>query len=79
MLDARNPSEIKEQAYFTDSINIPLYELRERVNEIPLNKPVLVHCAGGYRSAAAASILEEHLNGDTEVFDMGETVKAFNE
>ncbi|MEO8960824.1 MAG: rhodanese-like domain-containing protein [Ginsengibacter sp.] len=79
VLDARNPSEIKEQAYFTDSINIPLYELRERVNEIPLNKPIVVHCAGGYRSAAAASILEEHLTGDAEIFDMGETIKTFTE
>ena len=79
VLDARNPSEIKEQVYFNDSINIPLYELRERVNEIPLNKPIVVHCAGGYRSAAAASILEKHLKGDTEIFDMGEAIKTFTE
>ncbi|MEO9005048.1 MAG: MBL fold metallo-hydrolase [Ginsengibacter sp.] len=79
VLDARNPSEIKELVYFNDSINIPLYELRERVNEIPLNKPIVVHCAGGYRSAAAASILEKHLNGDTEIFDMGEAIKTFTE
>ena len=75
ILDVRNPSEVKEQVYFPSSINIPLYELRERANEIPADKPVAVHCVGGYRSAAAASILKNLLPPGTEVFDMGESLK----
>ncbi len=29
-----------------------LAEVRNRVEEIPTDKPIVVHCAGGYRSAA---------------------------
>jgi len=79
ILDVRNPSEVKEQVYFSSSINIPLYELRERGNEIPTGKPVVVHCAGGYRSAAAASILKNILKNKADIFDMGEAVKILND
>lgn len=77
ILDVRNPSEVKEQVYFASSVNIPLYELRERVNEIPGDKPIVVHCAGGYRSAAAVSILKNFLPTGAEIFDIGEIIKAF--
>lgn len=77
ILDVRNPSEVKEQVYFASSVNIPLYELRERVNEIPGDKPIVVHCAGGYRSAAAVSILKNFLPPGAEIFDIGEIIKAF--
>ena len=79
ILDVRNPSEVKEQVYFPPSINIPLYELRERGNEIPTDKPVVVHCVGGYRSAAAVSILKNILKNKTGVFDMGEAVKTLSD
>ena len=79
ILDVRNPSEVKEQVYFLPSINIPLYELRERGNEIPTDKPVVVHCVGGYRSAAAVSILKNILKNKTGVFDMGEAVKTLSD
>lgn len=75
ILDTRNPSEIKEQVYFASSINIPLYELRERGNEIKTDRPVVVHCVGGYRSAAAASILKNILKERTQVYDMGSSLK----
>lgn len=75
ILDVRNPSEVKEQVYFSSSINIPLYELRERASEVPTDKPVVVHCAGGYRSAAAASILKNLLPPGAEIFDMGKSLK----
>ena len=42
VLDVRNPSEVKEKAYFDNSINIPLYALRERAGEIPADKPIVV-------------------------------------
>jgi hydroxyacylglutathione hydrolase len=77
IVDIRNDSETKTNTIFANTIRIPLHELRERTNEIPVNKPILVHCAGGYRSAAGSSIIEAQLNGRTEVFDLSETVKTF--
>jgi len=72
IVDIRNTSETKEGKFFDQAINIPLPELRERVGEIPTGKPVVVHCAGGYRSSAGSSILESAL--PVEVLDMSEAV-----
>lgn len=77
IIDIRNDSEVKDQKIFKNSLHIPLYELRERINEIPVNKPIVVHCAGGYRSAAGSSIIQSKLNGTSLVFDLGEAVKQF--
>lgn len=77
IIDVRNESEVKAGKIFAGSIHIPLHELRERIDEIPSGKPVVVHCAGGYRSAAASSIIKSGLNGNVLVFDLSETVKTF--
>ena len=77
IVDIRNSSEIKNNRIFKDAIHIPLHELRERTNEIPVHKPIVVHCAGGYRSAAGSSILRSKINGSSEVFDLSEAVKEF--
>lgn len=77
IVDIRNPSEVKEGAFFSNTIHIPLYELRERTNEIPFHKPILVHCAGGYRSAAGCSIIKSNLLTEIDVYDLSEDVKAF--
>ncbi len=47
------------------------------MNEIPTDKPIVVHCGGGYRSAAASSIIHAKLNGKVNVFDLGEAVKSY--
>jgi len=57
-LDVRAPRE-REQKMIEGSVNIPLNRLPERVGELDKNRPVLVHCAGGYRSSIAASLLEQ--------------------
>lgn len=77
IIDVRNHSEVKTNKIFTNAIHIPLHELRERTNEIPVHKPILVHCAGGYRSAAGSSILKSKLNDTSQVFDLSEAVKQF--
>lgn len=77
IVDVRNPAEVKEHPIFPHALNIPLYELRERAGEIPVNKPVVVHCAGGYRSAAGSSIAEGVVKGKTTVYDLGEDIKLF--
>jgi hydroxyacylglutathione hydrolase len=77
IIDIRYHSEVKGNKIFANSINIPLHELRERTNEIPVHKPIVVHCAGGYRSAAGSSIIKSKLNGTSQVFDLSEAVKQF--
>ena len=77
IVDIRNDSELKTQKIFEHSIHIPLIELRERINEIPLDKPILVHCAGGYRSAAGSSIIKSKIMDKVKVFDLSEAVKEF--
>lgn len=77
IVDVRNKGEVKQGTIFPHSIAIPLAELRARIDEIPTQKPVVVHCAAGYRSAAASSILKGELNGNVQVFDLGEAVKSF--
>ncbi|WP_461490515.1 MBL fold metallo-hydrolase [Pontibacter sp. HJ8] len=76
IVDVRNTSEVQGGRFFEKAINIPLPELRERANEIPADKPVVVHCAGGYRSAAGSSIVEAALPG-TRVLDLGEAIHTF--
>ena len=77
IIDIRNLSEVKTKPIFSNTLHIPLYELRERTNEIPLHKPIIVHCAGGYRSAAGSSIIKSKLNGTSQVYDLSEAVKTF--
>ncbi|MDA0747469.1 MAG: MBL fold metallo-hydrolase [bacterium] len=43
------------------SVNIPLNRLKDRMAEVPNDRTVVVHCASGYRSSIAASLLA--LNG----------------
>ncbi len=58
IVDVRAPMEW-EAGHIAGSLNIPLNHLRDRNDEIPKDRPVVVHCAGGYRSAIAVSLLEQ--------------------
>lgn len=59
VLDVRSPKEFQSKR-IEGSTNIPLNHLEERLAEVPRNRTVAVHCAGGYRSSIAASILQKH-------------------
>ena len=76
IVDIRNESEVEEGKIFESALTIPLHQLRENVSEIPTEKPIVVHCAGGYRSAAGSSILETELK-NTTVFDLSDAVTEF--
>ena len=54
------PTDLKPNAVrdISGALNIPLGRLPEEFNRIHRNQDVIVHCAGGYRSVAAMSILE---------------------
>jgi hydroxyacylglutathione hydrolase len=56
LIDIRNPGEL-EFGTIPGAVNIPLAQLRARMTEIPAGKPVVVHCAGGWRSSVGASLL----------------------
>ena len=58
LIDVRTPRE-REQKHIDGSLGIPLNHLSERMQELPRNRAVLVHCAGGYRSSIAASLLQK--------------------
>ncbi|MGB7134237.1 MAG: MBL fold metallo-hydrolase [Acidobacteriaceae bacterium] len=59
VLDIRNPREWSTR-HIADSVNIPLNHLQERMAEVPRDRRIAVHCAGGYRSSIAGSILHQH-------------------
>lgn len=59
VLDIRNPREYALK-HIPGSVNIPLNHLEERLAELPRDRRLSIHCAGGYRSSIGASILEQH-------------------
>lgn len=67
LVDIRNPGE-RENGAIPGSIHIPLAQLRTRMGELPVDKPIVLHCAGGWRSSVAASLLRA--NGFQQVSDL---------
>ena len=74
MLDIRNPREWATK-HIEGSLNIPLNHLQERMAEIPRDRRLAVHCAGGYRSSIAASILHQY--GITHLIEMAGGLAAW--
>jgi hydroxyacylglutathione hydrolase len=58
-VDVRTPRE-REQKRVAGSVSMPLNHLAEHLQDLPKDRPLLVYCAGGYRSAIAASLLQTH-------------------
>jgi rhodanese-related sulfurtransferase len=58
ILDVRTPHEWAAR-HIAGSVNIPLNRLQDRIDEIPRDRRVAIHRAGGYRSSIAASILQQ--------------------
>jgi glyoxylase-like metal-dependent hydrolase (beta-lactamase superfamily II)/rhodanese-related sulfurtransferase len=57
LIDVRAPRE-RASKHIAGSLSLPLNHLAEKVAEIPAGRPLLVYCAGGYRSSIAASLLQ---------------------
>lgn len=57
LLDVRTAEECAASGMIDGFVNIPVDELRDRIDEIPLGKPVYVICQSGLRSYVAARIL----------------------
>jgi hydroxyacylglutathione hydrolase len=56
LVDVRTSHEWCD-AHIDGAINVPLSQLAARIEELPPDRPLVVYCASGYRSAAAASLL----------------------
>jgi hydroxyacylglutathione hydrolase len=56
-IDVRAPRE-REQRHIEGSLSMPLNHLARDLKALPRDRPLLVYCAGGYRSSIAASLLK---------------------
>jgi NADPH-dependent 2,4-dienoyl-CoA reductase/sulfur reductase-like enzyme/rhodanese-related sulfurtransferase len=59
LLDVRQPDE-RGTGAIPGSIHIPLDDLRARMNELPRDREIIVHCHSGQRSYFACRILTQH-------------------
>ena len=57
LIDVRAPSEWLAER-IDGAVNMPLSRLPERIQELPSDRRLVVHCASGYRSAIAAGLLQ---------------------
>jgi len=57
IIDVREPREF-EMGHIINAVNIPLSQLRERMHEIPKDKPVYVHCRSSQRSYNAICAMQ---------------------
>jgi len=58
IIDVRTPREY-DAKHIDGSVSVPLNHLGERMQDLALDRPLLVHCAGGYRSSIAVSLLQK--------------------
>ena len=75
ILDVRKTSEFQQGHLAIENlINIPLDQLSENLENLDKNKAFAIHCAGGYRSVIAASILLN--NGFTNITNIEGGINA---
>jgi hydroxyacylglutathione hydrolase len=74
VMDIRAPREWSAK-HVSGSVNLPLAHLRERMEEVPRNRRIAVHCAGGYRSSIAVSILNQY--GITNLIELAGGITAW--
>lgn len=68
LLDVRTPQEFAS-GHIPGAVNISLQTLESRLSELPTDRPIVVYCRSGNRSATAASILLRR--GFTQLYDLG--------
>ncbi|MGH9143146.1 MAG: MBL fold metallo-hydrolase [Vicinamibacterales bacterium] len=73
-VDVRAPGERAIKAV-PGSVSIPLNHLSDRSGELPKDRPLIVYCAGGYRSSIAASLLQQQ--GFTQVSEIAGGITAW--
>ena len=68
IIDVRTSAEFAG-GHIKGSKNIPLQSLKQNINKISKNKPIITCCASGMRSASAKSLLKA--NGFEVVYNGG--------
>lgn len=58
VIDVRKKSEYDSE-HLLDAINVPLNQINQHLDQFTKNEFFVLHCAGGYRSMIAASILQQ--------------------
>lgn len=74
IIDVRTEEEYK-LGNIEGSINIPLDELRERINQIPKDQTIIVYCGTGLRSYIACRILKQ--NGFDKIYNLSGGYKTY--
>jgi rhodanese-related sulfurtransferase len=76
ILDVRTPEEYK-QGHIKNATTINFYDdnFKDQVEKLPKNKPILVYCKGGNRSAKAANILK--YLGYSEIYNLKGGITAW--
>ncbi len=75
LLDVRTAEENRD-ASIPGSLNIPVDELRLRLDEIPSNKRIIIYCAVGLRGYLASRILIQ--NGFSNVYNLSGGYKTYS-
>jgi adenylyltransferase/sulfurtransferase len=76
LIDVREPFEY-ELARIQGAKLIPLGEIPMRVDELPREKPIVVHCHSGQRSAQAVRLLQQR--GFTTVYNLDGGIDAWSD
>ena len=74
LIDLRTPRERQLKA-IPDSVSVPLNRLPQQLAKLPRTRPLIVHCAGGYRSSVGASLLQRA--GFTEISEIAGGLAAW--
>ncbi len=68
LLDVRTPQEFAS-GHIPGAVNISLQTLEAHVSELPTDRPIVIYCRSGNRSAAAGHLLLRR--GFTQLYDLG--------
>jgi hydroxyacylglutathione hydrolase len=73
-VDVRTPPE-HASGHVAGSVNVPLTRFAARLRDLPKDRPLIVYCAGGYRSSIAASLLQRE--GFSDVSEIAGGIAAW--
>lgn len=76
VIDVRKKSEFDSE-HVEGAVNIPLNQINQYLEKFPKEQEFVLHCAGGYRSMIAASILQQR--GWSQLTDVTGGFKAIKE